>query len=335
MAESQKRRRRGGRGSRSQRPAVFAVLDLGTNNCRLLIAQPERGGKFRVVDSFSRIVRLGEGVAQTGTLSEQAIERTVAALKICAGRIRANRATHIRAIATEACRQADNASVLIARAKAETGIALTVLTSDQEARLAAAGCAPLIGRRYEGALIFDIGGGSTEAIWMQRQNGAMVVRRAVSVPAGVITIAEHRPGPMTRTQYEIIRNDMLARFADVRAEMDKVAAFDPAKHHLLGTSGTVTTLAGIAMGLPRYVRARVDASWHTSAKILKIVDDIAASDHAGRAALGCVGPDRAELIVPGCAIFSAIHAHWPCAEVRVADRGLREGMLLQMMDARG
>jgi exopolyphosphatase/guanosine-5'-triphosphate,3'-diphosphate pyrophosphatase len=160
----------------------------------------------------------------------------------------------------------------------------------------------------------------------------MTIRKAVSVPAGVITIAEHQPGPMTRARYQKIFSDMLECFADVRAEMNKIDAFDPARHHLLGTSGTVTTLAGIALGLPRYVRAKVDASWHDSATILRIADAIAGFDQQQRANLGCVGPERAELIVPGCAIFSAIHAHWPCAELRVADRGLREGMLREMMD---
>ncbi len=330
MIEGQKR---GGQGRRPRRPPVFAVLDLGTNNCRLLIARPERAGKFRVIDSFSRIVRLGEGVAQTGNLSDAAIARTLAALKVCAERIRDNRATHVRAIATEACRRATNTQVLLDRAKADAGIDLKVLTADEEAHLAATGCAPLIGKRHEGALIFDIGGGSTEAIWMQRDNDTIKVRKAISVPAGVITIAEHQPGPMTRMRYQKIFSDMLGRFADVRAEMDKVATFDPVTHHLLGTSGTVTTLAGIALGLPRYVRAKVDASWHESTDILKIADDIVGYNHQQRAELGCVGRERAELIVPGCAIFSAIYANWPCAELRVADRGLREGMLREMMDS--
>jgi len=310
------------------------VLDLGTNNCRLLVARPTASGKFRVVDSFSRIVRLGEGVAQTGALSETAIERTLEALKICAERIRANRATHIRAIATEACRRAGNADVLLARAKAETGIDFAILSSDEEAHLAATGCAPLVGQRYDGALIFDIGGGSTEAIWMERRDGRLAVTKAISVPVGVVTIAEHHPGLMNRARYDTIRREMLARFAEVRCEMNKLGTFDTATHHLLGTSGTVTTLAGIALGLPRYIRAKVDASWHECGAILKIADDIASLDHDKRAALGCVGAERAELIVPGCAIFSAIHAHWPCAELRVADRGLREGMLREMMDAR-
>ncbi len=337
MAKGPKRRRQGwpGKGRRApdQHRPVFAVLDLGSNNCRLLIAQPTVSGKFHVVDSFSRIVRLGEGMAQTGTLSEIAIDRTLDALKICAERIHASRATHVRAIATEACRRADNADVLLARARAETGIDFAILSSDEEAHLAATGCAPLIGPRYDGALIFDIGGGSTEAIWMERHNGTLALRKAISVPVGVVTIAEHHPGPMDRARYDTILREMLARFAEVRSEMNKLGAFDTATHHLLGTSGTVTTLAGIALGLPRYIRAKVDASWHACGAILKIADDIATLDHDKRAAFGCVGAERAELIVPGCAIFAAIHAHWPCAELRVADRGLREGMLREMMDA--
>lgn len=279
-------------------------------------------------------MRLGEGMAQTGNLTPAAIERTIAALKICGARIRAKQVTHVRAIATQACRQALNTRTLIARAQAEAGIALTVLTCEEEASLAAAGCAPLIDPRFDGALIFDIGGGSTEAIWMQRKNGKAVVRKALSVPVGVITIAERQPGAMTRARYDSMRAQMLEVFAEVRRAMDAVGAFNPATHHLLGTSGTVTTLAGIALGLPRYNRAKVDASWHQSADILKIAEDIADFDLARRASLGCVGRDRAGLIVPGCAIFSAIVAQWPCAQLRVADRGLREGMLRQMMDPR-
>lgn len=334
MAEQRNRRRRGGRGRGPRQPPVLAVLDLGTNNCRLLIARPQEQGKFHVIDSFSRIVRLGEGLGETGALAPAAIERTIAALKICGDRIRAKRANKIRAVATEACRRASNTQMLIERAEKEAGITLTVLTAEEEAHLAAEGCAPLISQRYSGALIFDIGGGSTETIWMQREGAKLEVRKAISVPAGVITIAEHQPGDMTRARYNAIRADMLAHFAVVRAQMDAVGGFDPATHHLLGTSGTVTTLAGVALGLPRYSRAKVDASWHKSADLLKIAEDIADFSLAQRVGLGCVGQDRAELIVPGCAIFSAIHAQWPCAELRVADRGLREGMLRQMMSAR-
>jgi len=310
----------------SSRPPLLAAVDLGTNNCRLLIASPERGGGLRIVDSFSRIVRLGEGVAQSGVLGEAAIERTVAALKICAQRIRKHRVRHVRAIATEACRQAANAQVLIDRVAEETGLRLVVVSAAEEARLASIGCAPLIGEAYDGALAFDIGGGSTEAIWLLRGAGDASLVHLASIPLGVMSLAE-----ADGSSFSAMREAMLARFGAVRREMDKKAVFDVARHHLLGTSGTVTTLAGIALGLPRYVRARVDATWHECADILSVVEMLKALDREGRAKLGCVGEERADLIIPGCAIFSAIHAVWPCARLRVADRGLREGILRELL----
>jgi exopolyphosphatase/guanosine-5'-triphosphate,3'-diphosphate pyrophosphatase len=318
------RRRHGSRGA--SRPPLLAAVDLGTNNCRLLIASPERGGGLGIVDSFSRIVRLGEGVAQSGALGEAAMERTVAALKICAQRIRKHRVRHVRAIATEACRQAANAQVLIDRVAKEAGLRLVVVSAVEEARLAAIGCAPLIGEAYDGALAFDIGGGSTEAIWLRREAGDASLVHLASIPLGVMSLDEADGG-----SFSAMREAMLARFAAVRREMDEKAAFDVARHHLLGTSGTVTTLAGIALGLPRYVRSRVDATWHDCADILSVVEMLKTLDREGRAKLGCVGEERADLIVPGCAIFSAIHAVWPCARLRVADRGLREGILRELM----
>jgi exopolyphosphatase/guanosine-5'-triphosphate,3'-diphosphate pyrophosphatase len=315
------------------RPApVLAVLDLGSNNCRLLIARPFSDGELRIVDSFSRIVRLGEGVASSGRLSEEALTRTIAALKICAEHIRNNGATHVRAIATAAARAASNSSELVARAKSEAGISLEIVSPDEEARLAAIGCAPLIGSRYEGALVFDIGGGSTELIWMRRENGAMKTLYASSTPVGVVTLAEDIANvAMDSASFDAMRARMIARFAIVREEMDKVRAFSREAHHLLGTSGTVTTLAAVAMGLDRYVRSKVDASWHDCEDILKVVDRLIGLDHAGRAAIGSIGADRADLVLPGCAIFAAIQALWPCEKLRVADRGLREGMLRELM----
>jgi exopolyphosphatase/guanosine-5'-triphosphate,3'-diphosphate pyrophosphatase len=325
------RRRRG----RARHTPILAVLDLGSNNCRLLVARPAGGGGFRVVDSFSRIVRLGEGVARTGRLSDAAIARTLAALAICAEHIRDSGATHVRAIVTAAGRGADNTEILVARALAETGIALEVVSAEEEAELAAAGCAPLIGRNFEGALVFDIGGGSTEIIWMRRDGResreARIVHMA-SVPVGVVTLAEDIAHvAMDSASFDAMRARMIARLSHVREEMDALAPFGREAHHLLGTSGTVTTLAAVAMGMDRYVRSRVDASWHACTDILAVVGRLIGLDHAGRAAIGPIGPDRADLVLPGCAIFAAIHALWPCAQLRVADRGLREGMLRKLL----
>ncbi|MDE2265749.1 MAG: Ppx/GppA family phosphatase [Alphaproteobacteria bacterium] len=317
-----------GSGRRGGHDLLLAALDLGTNNCRLLIAKPERDGNLRIVDSFSRIVRLGEGTSRTGTLSEAAMERTVAALKICAERLGKHHVRHVRAIATEACRRASNAQVLIERVAKETGISLSVVTAAEEARLAAIGCAPLISKDYDGALAFDIGGGSTEVIWLRRGAGASSLRQFASIPLGVMSLAEADGN----SSFAAMREAMLFRFAEVRREMDKAGTFNVARHHLLGTSGTVTTLAGVAMNLPRYVRAKVDASWHDCADILAVVNKLVVLNRQERAALGCIGEERAELIVPGCAIYSAIQTVWPCARLRVADRGLREGILRELME---
>jgi exopolyphosphatase / guanosine-5'-triphosphate,3'-diphosphate pyrophosphatase len=329
IMEKPGRSRRHGR--RGRVPPVLAALDLGTNNCRLLIATPARDGGMRIVDSFSRIVRLGEGVASSGVLSDAAMERTVAALKVCAARIDKNGVRHVRAVATEACRRAANAQALVDRVAAEAGIQLTIITAAEEARLAALGCAPLIGDEYEGGLVFDIGGGSTEVIWLKREGGRPLITHFASVSLGVMSLSESNGGSDDGARFRKMRADMRARFEAVRREMERKGVFEEGRHHLLGTSGTVTTLAGVALKLPRYVRARVDSSWHDCPDILKVVDELIALDSAGRAQLGCVGPERADLIVPGCAIFMAIHDTWPCARLRVADRGLREGILRELM----
>ncbi len=308
----------------------MAVLDLGTNNCRLLIARPKPPDQFRVVDSFSRIVRLGEGVGETGLLSDAALDRTVAALKACAQRIARHRVRHVRAIATQAARQAANADRLIARARDEAGIALSVVSPEEEADLAALGCAPLIGRKYDGALIFDIGGGSTEIVWQKRNGGKSARRFAASLPVGVVGLAEdYGAAARNRVGFERMLKAMTERFDPLR---ERMAGFDPAREHLLGTSGTVTTLAAMALKLPRYNRARVDASWHETESLLKVVDHISRLDVPALTAIGPVGPERADLMLAGSAIFAAICNLWPSPMLRVADRGLREGMLRQMRD---
>ena len=309
---------------------LLAVLDLGTNNCRLLIARPSPPDQFRVVDSFSRIVRLGEGVGESGRLSDAAMDRTIMALQICAERIARHRVRHVRAIATQAARQATNTAELVARARAEAGIALSVISPEEEADLAALGCAPLIGRKYQGALIFDIGGGSTEIVWQHKRDGRLEKRFAASLPVGVVNLAEgYGAAARSLAGFEVMRTAMAERFSPLR---DKTQGFDPKGEHLLGTSGTVTTLAAIALKLPRYNRAKVDASWHETARLLAVVERISRLGVPELARIGAIGPERADLMLAGSAIFAAICALWPSAMLRVADRGLREGMLRQMRD---
>jgi exopolyphosphatase/guanosine-5'-triphosphate,3'-diphosphate pyrophosphatase len=310
---------------------LLAVLDLGTNNCRLLIARPAGDG-FRVVDSFSRIVRLGEGVTATGLLSEAAMDRTIAAVKVCAQRIAKHKLVHVSAVATQAARLAANRDVLVARARAEAGIELVVISAEQEADLAALGCAPLIGRKYRGALIFDIGGGSTEIIRLRRRGGpggGFETLLSASLPFGVVTLSEeYGPAAQSRAGFEAMSAAMQARFAALAAQGG--LPFDPRSEHLLGTSGTVTTLAAIALKLPRYNRARVDASWYETSRMLSVAERISHLNVPALAKLGPVGPERADLMLAGSAIFAGICAVWPSTMLRVADRGLREGMLRQL-----
>jgi exopolyphosphatase/guanosine-5'-triphosphate,3'-diphosphate pyrophosphatase len=318
-------------GNRGGRGEVLAVLDLGTNNCRLLIARPAARDSFRAVDSFSRIVRLGEGVAATGRISDPAMDRTIDALKICAQHITKSGARHVRAVATQAARLASNADVLVARAKDEAGIALTVISAEAEADLAALGCAPLIGHKYKGALIFDIGGGSTEIIHLRRRAGGFDKIFAASLPYGVVTLSEsYGAASQSQAGFAQMRQAMQGHFAPYAVE-----GFDPKAEHLLGTSGTVTTLAALALKLPRYNRGRVDGSWHETSHVARIVERISELDAAALAKLGPIGPERADLMLAGCAIFGAICALWPSRMLRVADRGLREGMLRQLRQELG
>lgn len=322
--------RQGGSGGRPG-PAgpLLAVLDLGTNNCRLLIATPSPRGGFRVVDSFSRIVRLGEGVSASGLLSDAALDRTIAALKVCADRIARHKVRHVWVIATQAARLASNADLLVARARDEAGLDLEVISAREEAELAAEGCAPLIGRRYKGALVFDIGGGSTEIVWLSKSPSGPQKKLTASVPVGVVSLAESY-GELSRSRagFETMCADLRARFEPLAQEMGD--GFDIRRNHLLGTSGTVTTLAAIALKLPRYNRARVDGSWHENRHMLNVVNRLAGMDVPSLARIGSIGKERADLMLPGCAIFAAIHSLWPAPILRVADRGLREGMLRRL-----
>jgi exopolyphosphatase/guanosine-5'-triphosphate,3'-diphosphate pyrophosphatase len=312
---------------------IYAALDLGTNNCRLLIAKPEPGG-FRVLDSFSRTVRLGEGLSQTGELSEAAMGRAIEAIRICAAKMRKRGVTSARAIATQACRTATNGADFIKRVATETGLHFDIIPPAEEARLAARGVTPLLDRGDKGALVFDIGGGSTELIWLDLRDQGRVPRilRWGSMALGVVTLAEMYTGRLDEPgTYE-------AMTAEVRRRLRELPGLPPAgvhpagSFHMLGTSGTVTTIAGIHLGLERYERAKVDGTWLRRDDILRVIADLKRMDRAARAAHPCVGPERAELVIPGLAIFESIFATWMPPRLRVADRGLREGMLLALME---
>ncbi len=317
--------------SQASGTSVYAALDLGTNNCRLLIACPSDDG-FRVVDSFSRIIRLGEGVAATGSISEAAIERAIAALSVCRDKIQARRAKRLRLIATEACRAASNAEQFRSRVAAETGIELEVIDRETEAALAVIGCSPLVDPKGRGAILFDIGGGSTELVRIERDpsraNAEPRSKAWMSIPLGVVTLAEHFGGKdVTRESY----SRMVAEVARHVAPFAALHGRDIGGMHLLGTSGTVTTLAGIHLNLARYDRRRVDGIWMSGAEISATVDRLLSMSYQERASNHCISVDRADLVLAGCAILDAIRGAFPLPRLRVADRGLREGMLVEMM----
>src|ERR1700684_2878360 len=306
---------------------VYAALDLGTNNCRLLIACPTEDG-FRVVDSFSRIIRLGEGISATGCISDAAIERAIAALSVCRDKIKSRKARRLRLIATEACRAASNAEGFRTRVAAETGIRLEVIDRETEAALAVIGCSPLIDPLGRGAILFDIGGGSTELVPIERDaredNATPRIKAWMSIPLGVVTLAENVGGRDVPPQ----------SYAQMVQEVAKHVAPFAGEHggdlrdmHLLGTSGTVTTLAGVHLNLLRYDRRRIDGVWMNDANVTATIARLLGMSYQERAANHCIGVERADLVLAGCAILDAIRNVFPLPRLRVGDRGLRGGRL--------
>jgi exopolyphosphatase/guanosine-5'-triphosphate,3'-diphosphate pyrophosphatase len=327
---------------------LCAAVDLGTNNCRLLIARPcGEGRDFQVVDSFSRVVRLGEGLGTRGALSEAAMDRALAALAVCADKMAKRGVQAARSVATEACRRAVNGADFVRRVYAETGIALDVITPAEEARLAVMGCQTLIDRKARRCLVFDIGGGSTELVLLERVNGNKVprrpgadgavgwrgpehrIRRWVSVPWGVVSLAETEPldagNPTARLAAYARMKERVARHlgpleAEARGDVQ-----------LLGASGTVTTLASLYLGLAVYDRKRVDGTVAPTAAIRAIAHDLAVRGPADRALVPGIGADRADLVVAGCAILEAVMDLSPAPVLSVADRGIREGILRSLL----
>lgn len=342
-ASGDHRRNRGSGRNAGNRPhqggssgkTLYGALDLGTNNCRLLIAEPSGGG-FSVVDAFSRIVRLGEGLSRTGRLQEQAMTRTIEALRICANKLKWHGVGNIRLIATEACRQAANGEEFISRVTSETGLELEIIDRETEARLAAVGAEPLIDPHAETALVFDIGGGSTEVMWMAREGNRYEIKAWTSLAAGVVTVSERFGGVhVTPESFAEMRKHLRPLVGEFASRVASLTNGSAVPTHLLGTSGTVTTIAGVQLGLMRYDRSRVDGSWLKSADIGRVTRDLLAMDYDTRALNPCIGRERADLVLAGCAILEEIRETFPADRIRVADRGLREGLLTLMMKQDG
>lgn len=323
---------------------AFGAIDLGSNNCRLLIARPDARRPFRVVEAYSSLVRLGEGLQRTGCLSPAAMDRTIEALSVCAGKLRRRGVDRLRAVTTEACRRADNGQAFIHRVAEETGLALEIISEREEVGLAADGCASLIDRRVPHALILDIGGGSTEisrlaveAVKGPDASGAATrVVDWCSLPVGVVSFAERFGGhEVSGRAYQAMKAEVRAAVADFEKRNGLRALLDQRKVQLIGTSGTVTTLAGVHLDLASYRRSRVDGTRLKLDRVRQLSARIAAMSYGERAAQGCIGEGRADLVIAGCAILEALCDVWPASVLRVADRGLREGILLHLMREAG
>jgi exopolyphosphatase/guanosine-5'-triphosphate,3'-diphosphate pyrophosphatase len=316
---------------------AYAALDLGTNNCRLLIARPS-GRDFTVIDAFSRVVKLGEGLAASGRLSDKAMDRTLAALTICADKLQRRNVRLARSVATEACRRAENGCEFIERVRRETGIALDIISAEEEARLAVLGCHILLESGDGPAVIFDIGGGSTELVLVEPgSTEASRVPRILdwqSVPWGVVSLTDTVGRGEDSEQARLARFDAMRRmvsdsFAPFAARVAQAARHDDIR--LLGTSGTVTTLASLYLELPSYDRKAVDGLIVPAPAMRDISARLSAMTPYERSNLPCIGQDRADLVVAGCAILEAILDLWPARRLGVADRGIREGILRSIM----
>jgi len=320
---------------------LYAAIDLGTNNCRLLIARPVDEG-FKVIDSYSKVVRLGVGLESTGLLSKESINNAVDALYVCAKKIKTHRVKRWRCVATEACRKALNGKYFLDRVKKETGLSLEIISPRVESRLAVMGCINLIDTTKNVALVVDIGGGSTELSWvdvrrLKDENLSTKIYRPpisawASLPIGVVTLSERIPELNDRALwYENMKTVVRDEINKSNCKNRFVNIFNEGKGHIIGTSGTITSLAGIHLKLPYYQRDKVDGLWLRTSDAIKVSRYMSSLSPLERAKEPCIGEERANLLVAGCAITDVICEIWPSKIIRVADRGLREGMLMGLM----
>lgn len=327
---------------------VFAALDLGTNNCRLLIANGQRVAvnantppSLQVLDSFSRIVRLGEGVSETGRLSDDAMHRTLEALEACQKKLEKYKNYKGRFVATEACRRASNGQEFLHLVQEKTGLSIEIISTEEEANLAFQGCASLLKPEPPHALVMDIGGGSTEFMWVevessQQSSSSTLTSRKVhqwfSLPFGVMNLSEKFGGAsFTEVYFEEMIDFLIQRLVALDEGKKIENAANSKNLQLLSTSGTVTTLAAIYLGLPRYERAKIDGITLSTEKLRQSIDAILHMRASERFNHPCIGSDRSDYIITGCAIFEAICRLWPLQDITIADRGVREGIILSLM----
>ncbi|MEM6602958.1 MAG: Ppx/GppA phosphatase family protein [Pseudomonadota bacterium] len=320
---------------------MFAALDLGTNNCRLIVAKPD-GADYAVEETFSRSVRLGEGLWSHGKIQADAEERTILALKECAERLEKYDIIRKRFVATEACRMAENSDTFLHNVAEATGLKLKIISRQEEARLATMACTSLLDRGYDRALLFDIGGGSTEMVWLNLHSGIYKkggfwlpeIIAWKSLPKGVVLLAEEfAKNNHTEEFYQHIVRETYAEIKEFYANIRNTDTKNWKSFHLVGTSGTVTTLAALSLGLKKYNRFAVDGIWMHDEMLLDLIKKVRHQGKSLDVAQNFVGMERADLLVPGCAILQAMTEFFPHIKLRVADRGIREGIMMELMIA--
>ena len=315
---------------KSQSRETYAAIDLGTNNCRLLIVEPQ-GNSFKVIDSFSRIVRLGEGLESSNKLSADAMQRTIDALRVCATKIRRHRVRWMRCVATEACRRAENGQAFINQIEKSTRLRFEIIDGKDEAELAAIGCGALFDRQFPHAIVFDIGGGSTEITCLSLKKGRYELQDMISLPLGVVRLSEKYDGKnMSQEIYTQIRDEAEKTIRSF-AEKQTFHADNLNDIQLIGTSGTVTTLAAIHKGLKKYNRNIVDGTVMKRGEVVAVIQSLMNMSHEERQNNNCIGKERADLVLSGCAVLEAIIGAWPLENLKIADRGIREGILLRLI----
>ena len=311
---------------------VFAAIDLGTTNCRLLVATPTPTG-FAVKETFSRITRLGEGLVSDGVLSERAIKRTVYALKLCAKKLKKYKIVRSRFIATEACRRAKNGAAFVERVKKETGLDLEIISFEEECRLGVSGCVPLINRNIRYTVVFDIGGGSTEVSWARiNQDNQVSIEGFLSFPLGVITVSEAFTGKdLSAAAYRAVVKKVLSYLRPFEEKYEILSKIGQGDVQMIAMSGTVTTIGAFHLGLPVYNRAAVDGMALSYDDLIKAKKKLERMTYEEKETHPCIGMQRADLSLPGCAILQGICEMWPIGEITIADRGLREGIVLDLI----
>jgi exopolyphosphatase/guanosine-5'-triphosphate,3'-diphosphate pyrophosphatase len=315
-----------------------AAVDCGTNSLRLLVADIDLGrAELTDVDRRMEIVRLGQGVDRTGRLAPEALARTAAVLRQYAAIIADSGALAVRMVATSATRDADNAAEFTGRVKEELGIVPEVLTGTQEAMLSFTGAtAELASEDVEGPfLVADIGGGSTEFVLAPGDDplqtppdlgGASSPPKppwAISVNIGCVRMTERHLHDDPPTGQQIA-----AATADIDAALATVAGAVPVGQAktLIGLAGSVTTVAGIAMGLPAYDAAVIHHARVSAADVHAVTTALLAQTRAARATIGVMHPGRVDVIGAGALVLDRIMSRFGFAEVLVSEHDILDGI---------